>query len=439
MAHRDASAMAEPKVASGLSAVTTAGSTEEIFLSPRVIDRAAFESYSTRLRELLDSVTSQRTDLAAASMQASETHQALVQLGDQNKEHLDLATKLLRSLSQKTTDVESMLSRAEKTAEAAAKFEQEADRIIGARVSALEKRMAESLESFSRQLQSQMDARSREMSRSLEEMKAARESIKKQVDTNVVGSMTALREACERAELLVGRRVSPTKDAAPATPTAGSLGDLVRRASEAAERSQAALDGFTSISNQADGSVRRLTESLEGSMEFMDQMKEKKEALIGEVNGALSAVVEAQQRLSEKAAEAARIFKPISELRRNAEETAARLQTMVNQAETVHEGGACVAGELQELIERIETVAERIEPWRPLLLDSAGGAVQMPEPIADLIEQIRSEISADLSKMAAAMSFIAGKAMTQQSRRARVEPPEVVVHRQSDGTPAARQ
>lgn len=410
MAERVASGLAEPKgVSVGVSVSSGGGGADDIFLSPRVIDRAAFESYSARLRELIDSVGAQRAELASTAAQAAETHKGLSELGGKNRESLDLATKLLKTLTQKTGEVESMLSRAESVAQTAAKFEQEAERIIGARVSALEKRMAESMESFARQLQAQADARTKEFAKGLEEMKVARDSIKKQVDTNVVACVTALREACEQAELLVGHRAATSKDAASRTPTAGSLGDLVRRASEAAERSELALKGFEQIEKQADASVQRLSESLNGSVEFMDRAAKQKEAVIESLQSALAAADEAQKNLTERAADAARVFKPISELRRNAEETASRLQALVNQAETVHSGGAEVTAGLHDLIERTEAAAERLAPWKPVLLDGAG-ELELPQAISELIGQIRAEVATDLSKMAAAMNLIASRA-----------------------------
>lgn len=439
MNDRLASGVTEPKAVPAGLATGVAGSAEEIFLSPRVIDRAAFETYATRLRELLDSVTSQRAELDAAMAQATETHKALAGLGDKNKDHLDLATKLLKTLSQKTGEVEAMLNRAENAAHLALKFEQEADRIIGARVSALEKRMAESLETFSRQLQSQMEARSREMAKSLEEMKASRDSIKKQVDTTVVASVTALREACERAELLVGRRPGAkegAEGAAAGLPTAGSLGDLVRRASEAAERSQGALKGFEDIQERAERAVLRLSESLDSSVQFVDQMRAQQDALAQASEAAVAAAESAQQNLAERATEAARIFKPISELRRNAEETAGRLQALVNQAATAQEGGAAIAADLHELVSRVEEVAARMEPWRAVLLDEQGEALELPAPIIELIQQIRAEVAADLSKMAAAMNLIAARATAAGASAARkASAPEVVSRSVAPGEP----
>lgn len=415
MVDRVATGLAEPKnMGVGVTMSSGGSGSDEIFLSPRVIDRAAFESYAARLRELIDSVGAQRAELASTAAAAAETHKGLAELGGKNRESLDLATKLLRTLSQKTSDVESMLARAEVIAQTAAKFEVEAERVIGARVSALEKRMAESMESFARQLQSQVDAKAREFAKSLEEMKVAREAIKKQVDTNVVASVAALREACERAELLVGHRAATSKEASTRTPTAGSLGDLLRRASEAAERSEAAIKGFTDIEQRADASVQRLSESLNGSVEFMDRAAKQKDAVIEALREALGASEEAQKNLTERAADAARIFKPISELRRNAEETAAKLQSLVNQCETANTGGSTVASELRELIERTEAAAERLAPWRPVLLDGAG-ELELPAAISDLIGQMRAEIATDLSKMAAAMNLIASRATQSAS------------------------
>lgn len=216
----------------------------------------------------------------------------------------------------------------------------------------------------------------------------------------------------------MGHRISTAKDAPARTPTAGSLGDLVRKASEAAEKSQSALTEFLSVEQRSEDSIRRLTESLNGSIEFMDSLHKQRTTVIGELNQAIQASEESQQRLSERAAEAARVFKPISELRRNAEETASRLQAMVNEAETAHSGGATVAMEVRHLTERLEEVARRIEPWRPLLLERTG-PLEMPGPIAEIIERIRAEVSSDLSKMAAAMNLIAVRAASANGGAAR--------------------
>jgi len=385
--------------------VPTGETAEEIFLSPRVIDRAAFESYAERLRALIDELGAESAALRGTIEEARATHKGLTDLGAKNKDHLELSAKLLKTLTQKSAAVEEMLAKAHDIAGAAGRFEQEADRIVGAKLSLLEKRIAESLDSFERRLHTQAEVRAKESSDALEEFRAAREQIKKQVDQNVVGSVTALREACERAEALVGVRA----DGAGRTPTAGSLGDLVRRATEAAEKAQTAARAFEEIESRAGDGVRRLSDSLDGSIEFTDRIvAQRKEAELA-AERAVTKAREAEQSLSERATEAARVFKPINEARKLAEETSERLRALVNQAETLQTSSGTMADEVRGLVERAESVVTAIEPWRGVLLDPARDG-SLPEPIQQLIESIRAEMAVDLSKMAAAMTLIAGRA-----------------------------
>ncbi|HBS29245.1 MAG TPA: hypothetical protein DEB06_07290, partial [Phycisphaerales bacterium] len=386
-----------------------ADATEEIFLSPRVIDRAAFESYAERLRGLIADVAAEGAALRTAVEEARRTHEALGESGSKNKETLDLSAKLLRGLTQKTATLEELLARAQDSAGAASRFEQEAERIIGAKVSLLQERITGALEEFERRLQAQSEARARESGAMLDEFRAAREMIKKQVDQNVIGSVTALREACERAEALTGVRANATADAARKAPTPGSLGDLVHRASEAADKARGAADAFARIESSATDSVQRLTESLAGSVEFTDRVIAQRAEIERSLAQAVERGSEAERTLAERAAEAARVFKPVNEARKAADESAERLRALINQAETLQGGSAAVAGEIRTLVERAEWVIGAIEPWRGVLLEQALDG-SLPEPIASLVESIRAEMAVDLSKMAAAMSLIAQRA-----------------------------
>src|SRR5690606_1524937 len=79
-------------------AAATAPAAERIFLSPRVVDKAAFEEFAAALRGLIERASMEKAALATAASGAEKVLQSLADTTTANEEHLALAAKALATV-----------------------------------------------------------------------------------------------------------------------------------------------------------------------------------------------------------------------------------------------------------------------------------------------------------------------------------------------------
>ncbi|UYV14049.1 MAG: hypothetical protein NCW75_07090 [Phycisphaera sp.] len=96
--------------------VRTAG---EVFVSPRVVDRVAFEDYAQALRKLLAAATSEGEHLRRTAVDASRTLRAIGEVLPAVDTKLAKAGEMLNTLTQRLESAETIAKRAEAAAERA--------------------------------------------------------------------------------------------------------------------------------------------------------------------------------------------------------------------------------------------------------------------------------------------------------------------------------
>ncbi len=101
--------------------VRTAG---EVFVSPRVVDRVAFEDYAQALRKLLAAATSEGEHLRRTAVDASRTLRAIGEVLPAVDTKLARAGEMLGTLTQRLESAEAVAKRAEAAAERAVTAEQ---------------------------------------------------------------------------------------------------------------------------------------------------------------------------------------------------------------------------------------------------------------------------------------------------------------------------
>lgn len=97
---------------------------EEVFVSPRVVDRVAFEDYAQALRKLLAAATSEGEHLRRTAVEASKSLRAIGEVLPAVDKKLSRAGELVGQLTQKLEAVEAAAKRAENAAERATTAEQ---------------------------------------------------------------------------------------------------------------------------------------------------------------------------------------------------------------------------------------------------------------------------------------------------------------------------
>ncbi len=95
----------------------------EIFLSPRVVDRGAFDDYSSRLRGMIAEATGEARRLGDAALAATAARDDLRAATGRTTEQAQQAVELSRALGARITSLENSLARASRLAESVQKLE----------------------------------------------------------------------------------------------------------------------------------------------------------------------------------------------------------------------------------------------------------------------------------------------------------------------------
>ncbi|HYD01733.1 MAG TPA: hypothetical protein VEB22_10950 [Phycisphaerales bacterium] len=87
----------------------------EVFLSPRVIDREAFNDYSGSLRRLIEEAAQQAESLKAAAAEAAQAQTALRETAARHQGRADTVTKALAAIDQRLAEADRLAQSAEAT------------------------------------------------------------------------------------------------------------------------------------------------------------------------------------------------------------------------------------------------------------------------------------------------------------------------------------
>ena len=92
------------------------GSTQGVFLSPRVIDQGAFDECAATLRDLIESAEARTAELQTTIEAASTAQRQMHDAQSKQRSRLDLITRMLKALSAKSEQVNGTLDRIEQKA-----------------------------------------------------------------------------------------------------------------------------------------------------------------------------------------------------------------------------------------------------------------------------------------------------------------------------------
>lgn len=441
---------------------------QEVFLSPRVVDREAFNDFSGSLRKLIEEAAEQRAALREAAAGATTAQQALKDAAGKNQPKLEAAIRALQLLDQRAGDAERALSAA---LEASAGLQAARDEIldlarqkgdelaerIGSLVSAGEARLTtvlERAEATARarfdELESRARAAEERLAKLLEHAESAASRLGEQAETRVTHAEARLTRKMAELEAWSADflrrcedRVAEEQDRAAATGQ-----DLMRQAADAHaqaesisadlrvlitrgesltapdapgslsaaiksamglrdETARAASEAARSIEHARAASAE-LADSIAAHSDQIDHLSEVSESLREAVARTLKAAADAEAGLEKRQhALRAAITIPLVELNSIGDELRNQLASILAQAQQQHAASKTLREQTGEIMLRLDELVTRLEPWRPLLLE---GATDVPAPIRDLIQSVRTELGADLRTIAAAMSDVSTRA-----------------------------
>lgn len=303
----------------------------EVFLSPRVVDREAFNDFSGSLRKLIEQAAGQGDSLRQVATEATAAHQQLRELAGKHTTKFELAAKAMAALDERSAKAEQMLLAVQEAALSLDTFRTDAERIVSRETMLLDQRVEDAVARMTQRID-EMVARA---SRQLEEAAGTAE-------------MRAS-EACRRAAAVQSQldgfgEVAEAKMAEMRQAISGMEARAVRSVEDAAANSRRSFDGVCELlSNHAEELRLSLAAGAEMHRERLDQLGEARIARLGaEAAGCESRIgLAAEQAINR-----------IDSLQGTAAaEVASGIETMVK----VREGGV---DELRQTQERVELAAQ---------------------------------------------------------------------------------
>ncbi len=117
----------------------------EIFLSPRVVDREAFNDFSGSLKKLIEQASGHNDVLRQATTEANSAHQQLRDLASKHTAKFELAARALQSLDERSAKAEQMLLAVQEAALSLDTFKGEAQRIVQESVRLFDQHVSQAL------------------------------------------------------------------------------------------------------------------------------------------------------------------------------------------------------------------------------------------------------------------------------------------------------
>ena len=428
----------------------------EVFISPRVIDRTAFESYASSLRAIVADAGERAEGLKSAAGEVRRLRDGLRDATGELGTRVEKASKLLPALEERVRRAEAALARMT-DGEALAR---EVDRIVEARV---RERVDARLEAIEARLAAAgskgvaaIEARERESRQELEAAIAnARDSvsgaladierrladlhdgpggaidrIRTQASPILAQADGLLAELGERSSAVTGLlavsrergealaiSLAALCDRAERVSSAAALEEAEARASGLIERATATRDELRSIVERADAAretlgaeIRDGSERVEAIARTMDGVLERATTLDASAAGAEErarhAVQEAEQRAHAMVREVEARWQAMG---REAERASAWVGGLIDQARQEQQRLTQAIAQQHAMLERLDRLARELEPWREFVAAGGTGG-KVGATLDEMVRRTRTELGEQIASAAGALQEIAQRA-----------------------------
>ncbi|MBL0926481.1 MAG: hypothetical protein IBJ11_02360 [Phycisphaerales bacterium] len=180
----------------------------KVFLSPRVVDQAAFDEYAARLRQMLARMTQHAQALAQAVQSAGSAQRQLEEAGGRQKTHLEINTKLLKALNAKVTEVQGLAGRLDEHAG----MERRLESLLTSRAAELERKLEESVARFNEEIDSALATRRQALAAAVQRMDLLQRDLETKAAEAVSQTLARLAEEADRTVAELSRRVASSAE-----------------------------------------------------------------------------------------------------------------------------------------------------------------------------------------------------------------------------------
>lgn len=361
---------------------------EDIFLSPRVVDRQAFNDFAGQLRELIEQAAAHTEAIRAAAGEAQRTRDSLRDVMNANQMKLDMASRALATIDQKAEQTRRMIESASDVALRVDGLRAQADQIITERVGILCQRLNEAEEAAA----GQVDALHARLMDSMGGAKDQEKSLRDALEAAKGSVVDRVAELVERAEAAVGGE--------------NGLGSLIERAEAAGRTAVLATSELGEVRQQAEQARKILGEALNAAVPIIDEA--------GTIQGHLEATVSEAMRISQNAresmtqfveAERKRVEEDLNRLSPLMEQTRAELNALMQTTDASRDAAASATAGAEQAARGLAMLLQQVEPWRRVLLGDTADA-----PIGAAINGVVVELKKEIRGVAGALRAIAERA-----------------------------
>ena len=406
---------------------------EEIFLSPRVLDQAAFEEFSTRLTALLDETRRQSTSLAEQVRAAESLRSGVESVGDRARARIEQSTELLTKLNERATAIGALLEKAGQRAEGMQQVETQIDELIESRIVGFEERLEKSVDAAMMKLEQRIE---RAVAQALDQAGKLGEQLEERIERTAESQ----REKIQMLDSQLGRieaqlaksvRREEDADASPAT-----LAEVIERAESLASCLAERLATIETTQNELEQHLARCDEAIGESSDRAEAALSRHAELKSAFAQLDQAGAEVEEKLNSQMSEAIELLESVGGVLNRARESQSSLAERIEEAVKIRDVADSLLRRLQGAAVTAESLERKLDPWTGLLLEGRSEVGPLPEALQQIVDEFRGEVLRDLSRMASAMSLVAEKGSRSAGQTAQVQPSSrssrIVVRRVGD-------
>ena len=369
-------------------------SIREVFLSPRVIDREAFNDYASQLKQLIEHSAGHAEALKSAAAAAHTAQHQMQQAAVQNQPRLEAAAKALLAFDGKVKLAEQTIAEAERVGRELLARHQHAMDVLDNRIAELadraeqaannaERRAAEAetqatlkisemqarLEAMGRDIDQRLDAKLTEIQHRSELAANDAVALAEQANERVEQAKKSVVEVCReieqagaetagrfRGELEAGSNrlaaliteskfildPTPITDESKGRFNIASLADLVQRAEKIGDDASFATRQLEAVREQAEMARNMLGDSVNDAAGSIDQLSIASEQLKTALAGTVELAAKTERSIRAKADEmTAALRVPLVEAESMADEMRMNLATSIEQVSTAQAAAHC--------------------------------------------------------------------------------------------------
>jgi chromosome segregation ATPase len=373
-----------PAAVAASAGAPSGGGKEEIFLSPRVIDRQAFAEFAGQLRSLIDDAARQGETLRAEGETAQRTRESLHDAVNANQMKLDMATRALATIDQKAEQTRRLIESASDITTRIDDFRAQADQVIQERTGILCQRLNEAEEASVAQVEA-LHRRLAEVERAAAEREGS-----------LRAALDAVTARADRLEDLVARAE------AQSAPDHG-LRSLVDRADAAGRSAELALVDLERIGGQADEARQGLAQTLNAAVPIIDDASTVQGHLEQAVNNAMRLTETARASLQAEADTlAARLRAEADRAAPAITDAYTQLAQAMEAATTARHASQAATTNAQDAARRLASLLQEVTPWRRVLLGDSEDA-----PVGAALNGVIVELKKELRGVAGALRSLA--------------------------------